>query len=686
MKIVVFLITFGVYIFTAFPALAPYRDSGEMVSVIKTLGVAHPPGYPLYTLIGKLLTTIIPLSNFAYRVTVVSSLFMALAVLVMFVLLKKIFSEMSEILLLLISFSFSFSYLYWYLAVVQEMYTVSVFFVLLVLYFLITEKVLLAMFVLGVATGVRLDLVLIYPAVFYFIWTQDKRNRVKRVITTHLVFAVGFSVYLYLLVRSSAEPLINWNDPSTIARLISSLMRKTHGGTLDLISAGYAKGENFVAQLSFYFWHLFRDYFYIGLPIAALGIAKLFQTKRRIFWTAISGFLISGILFIYLANMPPNPHALAILEAHFLLPDLFFIIFLTAGVMRVFEYKKEAGYLCCIVLMFGNFFITFPELNKRNNFFLTDYTRNLSVSLPEDSVVVLKEDVQLFSMWEQKYVTKKRPDIKVVASGLSGSLWYQRMNRDGDVRFFPLSTADGWKSFIEHNKRVNFTNDVEFLLKDIKTSPQGLANTFESSVIEPHTLVSEFYIYRGDYRYHSYREFFTPDLIEEYAKAWHQSGSYYMHNKNYDKAKRCFMTSLYMKSDMPISSYLLGWCFFSENDFANAYRFYDHATTIYEKLIGLAKKYKAMPDVVSSIKNEAANAYLHKGVTAEKLGKDSEAISNYQKATELNPSFSLAYYNKAVIYWKRGDFNQARKNLELTLRYDPQNQTAQYYLHRLINR
>ena len=41
------------------------------------LGIAHPPGFPLYTMLGKLFT-LIPFGDVAYRVNLMSALFAAL--------------------------------------------------------------------------------------------------------------------------------------------------------------------------------------------------------------------------------------------------------------------------------------------------------------------------------------------------------------------------------------------------------------------------------------------------------------------------------------------------------------------------------------------------------------------------------------------------------------------------------
>ena len=59
----------------------------------------------------------------------------------------------------------------------------------------------------------------------------------------------GTSIFLYLFLRSQGQPWLNWNDPETFSAFWGTLTRRTHGGTLDLLSKSYAAGENFLPQL-----------------------------------------------------------------------------------------------------------------------------------------------------------------------------------------------------------------------------------------------------------------------------------------------------------------------------------------------------------------------------------------------------------------------------------------------------
>jgi len=55
-------------------------DSGELAAAVHTLGVAHPPGYPLYVLLGKLFSLQVPVGRPVYRLNLFSATMSAVSV------------------------------------------------------------------------------------------------------------------------------------------------------------------------------------------------------------------------------------------------------------------------------------------------------------------------------------------------------------------------------------------------------------------------------------------------------------------------------------------------------------------------------------------------------------------------------------------------------------------------------
>jgi hypothetical protein len=71
-----FAVALAAYVVTAAPDVLP-ADAGEFQMVAALLGVAHPPGFPLYTMMGHLFVRLLPLGTPAYRLNLMSGLLAA---------------------------------------------------------------------------------------------------------------------------------------------------------------------------------------------------------------------------------------------------------------------------------------------------------------------------------------------------------------------------------------------------------------------------------------------------------------------------------------------------------------------------------------------------------------------------------------------------------------------------------
>jgi hypothetical protein len=81
------LIWFVIYLTTVSPTVN-FIDSGELITALHEPGVAHPPGYPLYILLGYVASRL-PLGEVAWRVNAMSALWGALAVGTFFLLVLR---------------------------------------------------------------------------------------------------------------------------------------------------------------------------------------------------------------------------------------------------------------------------------------------------------------------------------------------------------------------------------------------------------------------------------------------------------------------------------------------------------------------------------------------------------------------------------------------------------------------
>ncbi len=728
--LIVFLNIFIVYLWTIFPTIAAYRDSAEMCCVGKLLGIAHPPGYPLYTLLINIFWKILPLGNLAYRFNIFSAIVSALTGMLLFYLCRKIqrksismvtISLIDNIIIYFFVLIFAFGYLQWYLSLVSEMYTFNVLFGIVVLilayrYFFETEKklVYILFFIFGLGLGNRLDLILFFPIIFFVFWDYIKKSRykIKELIFLCFVIFLGLTVYLYLPLRSSQKPLLDWNHPAELSRFWSSLTRKTHGSTLDMLSLSYRPAENFLAGIKLYFKHIIENITIFGLIIVLLGSKNLVKQNFVFFVITLLCWLISCVWFIYKANMPPNPHAMAILEAHFLLPNLIIFLWLFYGILEITKkflskfYIKFVLILVMVLCIMYNLKNNIYKLNKRNHFYAYDYTTNLFRSVPDDSLVLIKEDVQLFSCWYRKYIEKFRPKVYVIASGLAGAEWYVSMfqrylseiGATKQIFFCRLDDNLGWDKFISENKKISnkifVTHNVEFgQLKNYKLFPVGLCSEICSLEEYPSTkhnykilsevLQEEIYIYRNEYLYDLDKEFFSSDIVEEYSKAHSITGDYLRNQQNFVSCIKEYKSSILMNPDFPVNYFDLGYVYFSMKNYNLAEKFYTYAVRKYENYLLLAQKYNALPDVIKNYKEQTANAYLHLGVVSERLGKLDFSVECYNSALGHNPNFADAYYNLGVVYWHKKDWEKVRYYFNQTLKINPNHSLAKFYLEKL---
>lgn len=65
---------FCLYLFCLAPSVATGGDCGELISASYRLGVAHPSGYALYCLVGKIFATLLPFGEVAWRYNLFSAL------------------------------------------------------------------------------------------------------------------------------------------------------------------------------------------------------------------------------------------------------------------------------------------------------------------------------------------------------------------------------------------------------------------------------------------------------------------------------------------------------------------------------------------------------------------------------------------------------------------------------------
>src|SRR5271157_3897453 len=103
------------YLYTMFPAFK-IDDSPETITSTYTLGISHPPGYPLFTMAGKVFS-LLPVGSPAFRINLFAIFLAMLVLLLSYFVIKQItfyiFSYENKIINFLGIFILAFSYIFW---------------------------------------------------------------------------------------------------------------------------------------------------------------------------------------------------------------------------------------------------------------------------------------------------------------------------------------------------------------------------------------------------------------------------------------------------------------------------------------------------------------------------------------------------------------------------------------------
>jgi len=124
--LVLYLLTLGTRVGRA--------DSFEFQVVAPQLGIAHPTGYPLFILIGKLFS-LLPLGSMAFRVNLLSAIAATTAVMLVYRLIVRLTSD--QLAAALAAMTLAASSVFWSQAVVIEVYALNALFVAIILSLLV---------------------------------------------------------------------------------------------------------------------------------------------------------------------------------------------------------------------------------------------------------------------------------------------------------------------------------------------------------------------------------------------------------------------------------------------------------------------------------------------------------------------------------------------------------------------
>lgn len=435
-----FLIPFAVYMLTLAPSVT-FFDSGEFITATASLGSAHSPGYPLFLMYAKPFTWL-PFGNMAFRVNIATAFSSSLACLGVYLLTIRLLmgeklTENEEF----NSFSiktaglaaaciFAFSPRLWLQSNHDKPYPLLAFVVAMILLLLLDwrEKYLhnedcpgyfyAVGFLCAMAMAIHQTVVLFVPAWLLMVLLTDWRIALRlREWTLAIAFALaGFAVQLYLPLRATRQPLLNWGDTQTVGNFLWHFLRHGYGDephVRDLLLLW--------EQLKAF--NIPHEFGWLAVLLVAFAMVQMWSRHK----TVVLGFIAAVLTFlIIIAGYFNTPREMIFLTEEFFTPlYLWTAVFIGAGLFYLLAIGVRKSALpdaygikirCAVLAMFfalpaALYMANYHENNQHGNYIAFDYASNSLRLLPQDAVMFTWGDSGAFPLWYLQGVERMREDV-----------------------------------------------------------------------------------------------------------------------------------------------------------------------------------------------------------------------------------------------------------------------------------
>ena len=475
------ILLFATYLATAAPDLT-FWDASELATAARTLGIPHPPGTPLWVLMGHVAWQLFGFAGPVRAITLLSVCAGALTGGIGAAMVTRWIGTRGAV---AAAVSAGTMMTVWANATETEVYSVALLFSVALL--AAGERAgrpnavddarerwrgVMALLV-GLAVPLHLSVLVALPAAVALAW-RGKPPRTREVAGWFALLALGLSAIAILPLLSARAPQLDSGHPTTVAALLDVLQRRQYavaglwprvaplwlqmGNVFEWADWQVAYGLHPEPAPSWSRTLLSLAWVWLG----ALGVRAMWQHDARV-GRAMLLVLISGTFGVALwLNMHAGPsYGAGVLPpgaAHEARErDYFFVLGfwswgLCAGAGMSAIARQFAKRLPRVVTVLPFALAALPLLANRS---AMDRTREPVATLPRTTARLLLESVPAngvlytagdndsFPLWYLQQVEQVRPDVLVVTVPLLGARWYrdQLVRRDA---LLPSVAVDRW--------------------------------------------------------------------------------------------------------------------------------------------------------------------------------------------------------------------------------------------------
>ena len=429
LTVTVFLLSFILYVRAAAPSVATiFDDSLEFPLVVHRLAIAHPTGYPLYILLGKLFSLFNP-TNVAYQLNLMSAFFGALTVATLYrvglafgiqLWRNHLLSPGFHAGMILTALNFGLGPIFVSQATIAEVYTLNAFFFGLILWLALQRRWLWLAFVIGLSLTHHRTTLLLLPGIGVWAgslaWKSSRETGepvdfsswLKTGGKLLLIGVLPLLLYLYLPLRGHVGSLDGNYQPTW-----GGFWQYVSGGGYGTFLVDNPFGNN--RTPGFYFSLIVTEVGWWGVGLAGTGMGWLILQRR---WRLLLFTTLTGLTYL-LFNLF---YSVTDIEVFFI--PFFFLLNLLAGLALAvfFDYlwqKQALLAVFAVVIGLGLLFGRSQQIPSRaDDWAVHDYGRDLlSQPIPENSAVVgILGEMTLMRYFQE--VMSLRPDVATYSADL----------------------------------------------------------------------------------------------------------------------------------------------------------------------------------------------------------------------------------------------------------------------------
>ena len=499
-----FVLPLALYIKTLAPTYIPI-DSAEIALCMKFWGICHPPGFPLYILVGKIFTGIFPFGTLIFKANLLSAIFGAGTVFLVYLSFSEL--KVDKRIAFLLSLFLAVSAAFWEFSISADVFTFAAFLISLTFFLVFKNRPFWAFFALGLsASHFYISAILAPLLLWYFLGAkninfifasssklanthlsaQSARKFIKiiKIIKFILIFALGFFPQVLMYLRMQKSPEINWGHAEGIGGFLY-FVRRVEFGSIFLLSNPVLKFTllKVFKHFNLYFANLLFS-FGVILPIITLigAVFAKFYKNRKLVFTIFAFFTIVIVQLVLLSTIDPSGEDNPFQINKFYLSSFVLFVFLAGAaldwiVKRLFG--EESMYALFLLAVFILIYLTanFRLNNYANNYFSQRMVTDALSQLPQGSVAITVSHIVYFGgLYEQK--------INGNFAGVTLLYFPNEKNRDGEKyhpQLFDKPVDPGFSNAIEKGKSLGTAEKyvLSTIAKNLDRDIFILQGTFE---------------------------------------------------------------------------------------------------------------------------------------------------------------------------------------------------------------